>query len=225
MRLERKYKEIWDLAKPYLAKCRLWDLWHTQISISFLYQIMKQEGKEELENILVPAIILHDIGWSTIGEEKNISWQRKKMRVKHMKAGAKIAKEILEEVDYDQELIKKIVRLVSTHDNAYLGITQNAVEEKLMRDADACFVFTDLSFWKDYHVTNVIKGVRVTPRGFLKKLVENNSLRHTKTAKGITNQQIIDRTKEIEDTSKTPLQRYEKLKAKAEKRNEETIGV
>ncbi len=224
MRLKGKYKEIWDLATPYLEKCRWWDLWHTEMSVDFMYQILRGEGIEDLGEVLVPSIILHDIGWSTIGEKKNVSWGDKEMRVKHMEVGAEIAKQILERVSYNPKLINKIIQLVSTHDNAYLGIEQTTTGEKLVRDADACFVLTDLSFWNYYHVKSVIKGEKITPKESLDELVEKNSKRHTETAQRIANRQIVDRTKEIANTSKTPLQRYEELRSEARRRSKVALA-
>lgn len=206
MKLKAKYQEIWNEALPYLKKCRRWDLAHTKISVDFMYQIIKGEKKESLEDILIPAIILHDIGWSTIGKEKNTSWGKKSLRAKHMKNGAILSSKILEKVNYPKDLITKITKLVSTHDNAYLGVPQVTIEEKLVRDADACFVLTALSFWKDHYVFS-----KKSPKELLDLQVEKNSKRHTKSAQKITNQQIIDRTNEIKDTSKTPLQRYREL--------------
>jgi len=164
-----KYREIWELAKPYLAKSRWWDLMHTEMSVGFLHKILKEEGKDYLADVLVPAIILHDTGWSTIGEGKHVLWGGEEMRRRHMEAGAKIAEDILSQVGYNPELTKRIVHLVSTHDSAYLGIEQKAEEERLVRDADASFVLTSLSFWKDYHVNTVLKekGEDLTPAEFL----------------------------------------------------------
>ena len=145
------------------------------------------------------------------------------MRTKHMKAGAIIAQQLLERVKYNTKHIPEIVQLISTHDNAYLGIEQSTIGEKLIRDADACFILTELSFWKDYHVTSIQKGEAITPMEFLDRQVEKHSKRHTKSAQKITKQQIVDRKKEINGLSKTPLQRYRKLKSEAEKRNKEAI--
>lgn len=217
------YKEIWELAKPYLAKSRWWDLRHTEISVGFLSEILKQEGQEDLRDVLAPAVILHDTGWSTIGEEKNVSWGGEEMRRKHMEAGARIAEKVLEQVGYNPDLTKRVVHLVATHDNAYLGIEQKTIEEKLMRDADACFVLTDLSFWKDFHVKSVVKGGGMTPTEFLDRYVEKNSKRHTNTAQRITDEQIEEIKAKISDISITPLQRYQELKAEVDKINEEAL--
>lgn len=119
MNLRGKYKEIWDLAVPYLINCRWYDLRHTEMSVDFMYQIMKGEGREDLEEILIPAIICHDIGYSVIGEEKNTFFNDHDMRVRHMKEGAELAKKILEKINYKKDLIVQIVHLILTHDNAY----------------------------------------------------------------------------------------------------------
>lgn len=218
------YKEIWELAKPYLAKSRWWDLWHTELSIGFLNEILKEEDQEVLKDVLIPAVILHDTGWSTIGDAKHVSWGGEELRREHMDAGAKIAEQVLKHVGYNSDLTERAIHLVATHDNAYLGLEQETIEEKLMRDADDCFVLTDLSFWKDYHVKSVVKGGGMTPEKFLETQIEKNSKRHTQTAQKITNAQIEDRRLEISDTSIAPLQRYRALKAKAENINEVALA-
>ena len=152
LNLSPEYKKIWDKAKPLLAEGRHWDLWHTEISIEYMQQILKGEKKDQLSSILIPAIILHDVGWSEIGEEKNISWGKAEMRTKHMKEGARLARKILNEIGYDPEKVEVISYLVAGHDNAYLGIEPKTELEKLLRDADACYILSYPSFWKDLNI-------------------------------------------------------------------------
>ncbi len=198
-------------------------MWHTEISTDFMYQIIKGEEVENLENILIPTIILHDIGWSKVDERKNISYWESDMRVKHMEEGGKIARNILQNVNYDWGLIEKVCNLVSTHDNFYLGKEQVSFEEKLVRDADACFILTELSFWKDYYVTTAYKGVETTPKRFLNKQVAKYSKRNTRSAQDITDRQVEERSEEIKGKLKSPEQRYNELKKEAEKINQKAL--
>ena len=52
------YERIWDLARPYL-NTRKNDI-HTEISTGLAQQLPAQEGGEK--DIVIPAIILHDMG-------------------------------------------------------------------------------------------------------------------------------------------------------------------
>ena len=176
--------------------------------------ILEGEGMLELENKLMPAIILHDIGWSQLGEEKNYAWHSKENRILHMKEGAKIAKRILLKTHYKIDLIERIVYLVGTHDKEYLRESPVSLDEKFLRDADSCFIFSEVSFWKDYH----LQGSDYTPQSFLEILLEKYSKKYTEAASIIVKENVKKRKKEIRDTSIDPEERYYKLKKEAKKR-------
>lgn len=122
MNLSPLHQQIWKKAVPYLINSRLFDLWHTEKSIAYMQRIISSEKLETHRDVLIPAIILHDIGWSAIGKRKNSDWTAKDLRIKHMEIGAKLANNILTSLSYNKKLIDKICHLVATHDNAYLGI-------------------------------------------------------------------------------------------------------
>ena len=52
------YRKMWKLARPYLDTRE--NETHTQVSLEFAQQLLKKEGGDE--NIVIPAIILHDVG-------------------------------------------------------------------------------------------------------------------------------------------------------------------
>ena len=135
--MEQIYSKIWELAKPYYEKGRVYDI--EQI------EWMMKEGKriadiEKLDKrILLPLIILHDVGFYNV-ENKNPHIKDPKSKKKHMQKGAIIARKILEKASYDSKLTEKIIYLVSVHDNWALGDDLPYKENKEMA------VFNDLDF-------------------------------------------------------------------------------
>ncbi len=66
------------------------------------------------EEVVLPAIVLHDVGWKRVPEEKQLNAfgpkvkDKKKQRI-HETEGVKIAKKILTRLNYDQEKILEIL--------------------------------------------------------------------------------------------------------------------
>src|SRR5579872_4224107 len=80
-------------------------------------------GKEGVDKtIFMPLVILHDAGYSTFENLKETdSTYKLDMRRGHMEAGAKLAREILEQVQYDSAKIETICHYISVHDNWAFG--------------------------------------------------------------------------------------------------------
>ncbi|MEK6938441.1 MAG: HD domain-containing protein [Nanoarchaeota archaeon] len=106
------------------------------------------------EDIVIPAAILHDIGY--FGMDKNLisemmakklsEEQEKKIKIDHMERGAKFAEQILSEINYEQKLIKEIVFIIRRHD---LNDLCESIEEKIVRDADKLARFSKVGFYAD----------------------------------------------------------------------------
>jgi len=109
------YNKIWELAKPYYLKARPKDIIHIEWIMPVALSLAKQENLDDI--LLVPLAILHDVGYAGITTNS----MKLETRKVHMAAGAKIAREVLEQVNYPQEKIDKIVYYVSVHDNWALG--------------------------------------------------------------------------------------------------------
>jgi len=139
------YNKIWKFAKPYYEMGRPMDIDHIKWMIQDALLVCEKEGIDD--SLLLPLVILHDVGYAEFPKGNPFKLD---IRKKHMKAGAKIAKQILEKLNYPKGKIKKIEYFVSFHDNWALG--DNSVYEKYLILA----VFTDLDYiWM------------ATPEGFL----------------------------------------------------------
>jgi len=133
------YQKIWDHAKPHL-KTRQNDI-HTLSAMEFAYQLLEKEGGRE--EIVIPAIVLHDVGWEKFPEHlqsrafgPNGSSELNRI---HEVEGVKIAIKILEKVNYDPDLIPEILDIIDGHDSRKQGISLN---DKIVKDADKLTRYT-----------------------------------------------------------------------------------
>ena len=138
------YKEIWRQAKPYLGT-RKNDL-HTEISIRFAYQLMEVEGGDE--NIVVPAVILHDVGWKKVPPELHLKAFGPKatspeINRTHEVEGVKIARDILANLRYDKEKITLITKIIDGHDSRKKSIS---LDDSIVKDADKLWRFSKEGF-------------------------------------------------------------------------------
>lgn len=137
MALTERDAAIWELAKEYLktrdndAHC----LYAYGIANALLSQI-----PEAHENIVLPAILIHDIGWSTVDERENLEaiapdrdGSRIHLVVQHEKEGAKIARRILTEVGLPATDIDEICAIIDGHDTRDHAISTN---DAVVKDAD-----------------------------------------------------------------------------------------
>jgi hypothetical protein len=128
---------IWELATPYL-QTRDNDV-HTLYSYGFARQLCTRIPQAD-EHIVLPAIILHDTGWSTVDEaiafqaiapdrDGSYTWAV----VQHEKEGARIAREILTAVGYAEDDIAEICDIIDGHDTR---LTSLGINDSCVKDAD-----------------------------------------------------------------------------------------
>lgn len=107
------------VVKPILDRGRPDDFEHTLRTIDYARQLLlNEEGDEE---IVIPTLYLHDIGWSEVNYTdwvKATPSKKKHMAslAEHMKQGAILAKRILKKMGYDGERIRTIASIIAIHD-------------------------------------------------------------------------------------------------------------
>lgn len=191
--MKQIYEEIWKLAEPYYEEGRPMDIDHIGWMMQDAFLVCQKENLDD--SLLLPLVILHDAGYAEVPKDNPFKLD---LRKAHMEAGAKIARHILEKINYPKEKIEKIEHYVFVHDNWALG--DNSVYENDLILA----VFTDLDYiWM------------ATPKGFpaLMKILDKNKqemleyletndkpkLRpfSTKTTKNLYQNYLEDRRKEV----------------------------
>jgi len=137
-------EKIYLLAKPYLVT-RDNDI-HTQIAVDFALRLL-EIGKGD-RRVVLPAIILHDVGWFRVpeailplafGPKADMSLNRI-----HEEEGVKIAASILGEVGYDSSQVAEILQIIDGHDTRADAIS---IDDEVVRDADKLSRYTRSEFW------------------------------------------------------------------------------
>ncbi len=134
------FSEIYKLALPYLDTRN--NKIHMEVSRAFALKLLQEEGGEP--EVVLPAIILHDVGWKMVPEELHLKafgpheYDRTINRI-HEVEGAKIAEEILKQVGYSAALIDEIVEIISGHDSRETALSLN---DAIVKDADKLWRFS-----------------------------------------------------------------------------------
>ena len=135
------YDQIYSQAEPYLDTRQ--NNVHVSLSYDFARRLLALYPNAD-EGIVLPAIVLHDVGWKMVPEEKQLSAfgpkaKDKKTQRLHETEGVKIAEEILTRLNYDQEKILEILAIIDGHDTRLEALSLN---DQLVKDADKLWRFT-----------------------------------------------------------------------------------
>lgn len=128
------YREIFKRAEEHLDTRH--NKVHTDICFQFALRLLRKEGGDH--TIVIPAIILHDVGWKAVPEDLQIKGFGPNMTDPHVRRiheveGSKIARRILEESGYDEDKISEICEIVLFHDSREEG---TSLEDSIVKDAD-----------------------------------------------------------------------------------------
>jgi hypothetical protein len=142
-RLNSIERPIFRLVKPYL-QTRNNEL-HTQNAIEFAFRLLKIYKGER--DVIIPAIILHDAGWSKVPEEIIKKTRRPRpdknlLRI-HEEESLKIARDILEKVSYDSIKTAEILGIIDGHDSRDEALSVN---DQIVKDADKLTRYA-VNFW------------------------------------------------------------------------------
>ncbi len=184
----KKFEKIWVLALPYLKKGSMKNfVIHTRGVVKAMELLLEGEGGNK--DILIPAAILHDVGWSKISSELQKSKnnrQREKAMILHLKYASPIIEEILTEVNYNRNDIKKIISIVISHKFK----NPKDLDKRLLIDAD------NLSDAFKEQFNSDVKMYKTTPRRWYSVRKKNKF--YTETAKKIFDKELGKRLRELE---------------------------
>ncbi len=145
--MEKRYPEIYKLAKPYLDT--RYNEIHTRTAFSFALRLLAAEGGDE--RVVLPAVMLHDLGWKFVPEDQQFKAFGprkidKEINRIHEVMGSKKAREILEEVNYDPDLIEEITEIILGHDSRKEPLSLN---DAIVKDSDKLWRFSKESLEVD----------------------------------------------------------------------------
>jgi HD superfamily phosphodiesterase len=132
---------MWQRAAPFLA-VRSNDA-HTLYSYGLAKALVDLHPAAD-PDVVLPAIMLHDTGWSQVPADDVLAaiapgGSRADLVLLHEKEGARIARQILEEVGYDPARTEAIVAIVDGHDSRREALS---LDDALVKDADKLWRLT-----------------------------------------------------------------------------------
>ena len=139
--MQPQHQLIWEKARPYL-QTRSNDT-HTLYCYYFAQQLVAIHQEADPE-IVLPVILLHDVGWSTVPEDKQLysfgpNMRFPELRRRHETEGARIAAEILQSLDYDPSRIDIMTAIIDGHDSRKESLS---LEDSLVKDTDKLWRYT-----------------------------------------------------------------------------------
>jgi len=180
------YEKIWQLTTPYLKQGVMKDfVFHTQNVVKAMGMLLEGEGGDE--RILMPAAILHDVGFSKVDvmlQTTTMENKREGQR-QHLIFCKDIIQEILGKVGYNQKDIDRIIGIVEVHQFH----KPEEKEKQMLIDAD--------------NLSDVMPGAMQADAISYKNTPENvfeirtKNTYYSKTAQEIFKREMIERKKEL----------------------------
>ena len=135
---------LWEAAKPYLDVRNNDE--HT-VGVYALARMFLRDMPEAIESVVLPAVVLHDVGWKMVPEEELLNAigsapTRLDLVREHEIRGREIAAGILEKLRPEGVDIDHVLAIIDGHDTRDTAISPS---DAVMKDAD--------------------KGWRLTPNG------------------------------------------------------------
>jgi hypothetical protein len=133
---------IWLCAKPWLD-VRSNDE-HTLISYRLAQSLLRRHPGAD-GRIVLPAVLLHDVGWKMFPEEKlahavGPNAKYPELQREHEIEGARIARDILGALTIPGINNERVIEIIDGHDTRKHALS---LEDALMKDADKLWRFTD----------------------------------------------------------------------------------
>jgi len=182
-----EYNSIWQLALPFLKMGVRKDFeLHTKGVIKAVQLILKEE--RGAPSVLFPAAILHDVGWSSVPIDIQLSREcnlRKVANTMHLDNCVPIIYNILSKLNYDIELIDNIADVCYSHKST----NPETLDKKILIDADALSDIFKEQFYSD------CKSYKLNPNSLIKIRSENKF--YTRTANIIFSNKYKARKLEI----------------------------
>ena len=119
---------------------------HTRTSLGFALRLLEREPGDP--DVVIPGILLHDIGWSRVPEELQLTAfgprvQNPELQKVHEREGARMAEGILAELGFPEAAAREIAHIVAGHDTRP---GTGSPSESIVKDADKLFRFSREGF-------------------------------------------------------------------------------
>ena len=159
-----RYDAVWRRAEPYM-RARKNDV-HVPLSFAWAQRLLDVFPRAD-RDVVSLAILLHDIGWYSIDMDDIIekgfgpNMMQSDVRFLHESEGVRLARPVLEETGWPEEVILAVSEIIDGHDTRP---EPRHLNDRLVRDADKLWRFgvTGVSVASDWF--------KMTPHQYADKL-------------------------------------------------------
>lgn len=161
------FDPVWKAAMPYM-RARKNDV-HVPLSFDWCVRLLGSYPDADPEICLL-AILLHDIGWYAVDQDDIISQgfrsenhMQSDVRYLHEAEGVRMGTEILQDLNYSQDVIAAVCEIIDGHDTR---ADPHHLNDRIVRDADKLWRFevTGMAVASDWF--------GLTPRAYADRLEE-----------------------------------------------------
>ncbi len=155
---------LWNAARPYLD-IRNNDE-HTLVAYGVAKALLRELPQAD-ESVVLPAVILHDVGWKRIPQDLLLlaigrNPTRKDLVAEHERHSVEIAREILAEVKPAGVNVQAVLDIIAGHDTT---TPARSLNDAVMKDADKCWRTTPhgmkiIRGWYDWSVAEYVDMVK-----------------------------------------------------------------
>lgn len=135
------YDEIYRRAEPFWATRK--NELHVPCSYDFAHRLLGSYPSAN-GDVVLPAVLLHDVGWKMVPHEKQRDAfgpevKDHETRRFHETEGVRIAREILDSLNYNRAKTAEILSIIDGHDSRKEPLSLN---DALVKDSDKLWRFT-----------------------------------------------------------------------------------
>jgi phosphodiesterase/alkaline phosphatase D-like protein len=137
-----EHSAVWAAARPYM-RARKNDV-HIPMAYDYAQRLLMHHPDADGE-IVSLSILLHDIGWAVVDQDAifrdgfGADMMESEVRKAHEREGARLAREILAELAYDEAVIERVAEIIDGHDTRAHALSR---EDELVKDADVLWRFS-----------------------------------------------------------------------------------
>ena len=186
-----RYDAVWRASEPYM-RARKNDV-HIPLSFGWALRLLEEHPEADRDVVLL-AIVLHDIGWYTIDLvdilEKGFSGPnmlQSDVRYRHEAEGVRLSGEVLRKTGWPEDVIARVAEIIDGHDTRP---TARHLDDRLTRDADKLWRFSATG------VAVACDWFKTTPHGYADRLEQQKHSLETETGRRLAAEELA-RTREI----------------------------
>jgi hypothetical protein len=189
--IPNRYDKVWRACEPYM-RARKNDV-HIPLSFAFARKLLTLHPEADPDIVLL-ALLLHDIGWWSIDMHDIIekgfgpNMMQSDVRFLHEKESVRLSRGLLQQTCWPESVIKAVAEIIDGHDTRP---HPRSLNDRLVRDADKLWRFT---------VTGVAVACdwfKLTPHAYADRLEKQVAILETQAGREMAARELAHTRNEL----------------------------